>query len=282
MSGSDRFPACVASVLHLPWRGTVGTGHTRLTTELSIKSGEYSPLLSNEASAQMYFFSVDPRNGASKSGDVCGSCCCESISARPGEVNGVMVSYAAWSAPLRGHGLTNKTTFEIDGVSVTPPKVNNAFGRTKVGVVFEGTLSDLFPNPEGEQVEYEISELNGPSNGVVELGANGAFTYTPGALFTGVDRFWFSINGNIGEYVISVDPTTSELPQPPFTTPVYVPAARRSVDPRTHVLKFVLGVSPAAIPGDVYRLTVRQVAIDCDGNEFVHISCYDISIGSCG
>lgn len=229
----------------------------------------------------MYFFSVDPRNGA-KSGDVCGKCCCESISARPGEVNGVMVSYAAWSAPLGGHGLTNKTTFEVEGVSVTPPRVTNAFARTTVGVDYVGSLSGLFPNPEGEPVEYDIPEINGPSNGVVTLGANGAFTYKPNPLFTGIDRFWFSINGNIGEFIISVDPSTGEIPEPPYTPAVYIPAARRSVDPRSHTLRFVLGISPAAISGDVYRLTVRQVAIDCDGNEYVHISCYDISIGSCG
>lgn len=230
----------------------------------------------------MYFFSVDPRNGAS-SVDACGKCCCESISARPGEVNGVMVSYVAWSAPLGGHGLTNKTTFEFENVSVTEPLVNSAFERTPFNTTLAGSLAALFPNPEGEAVEYEILELYPPLNGTVELGENGAFTYKPATSFTGIDRFWFSINGNVGEFVIAVDPAQGpQIAQPPFTPAVYVPLSRRSVNPQTHVLRFVLGVSPAAKPGDIYRLNVRQAAIDCEGNEYFHISCYDISIGSCG
>ncbi|QIW87643.1 putative structural protein [Agrobacterium phage OLIVR4] len=231
----------------------------------------------------MYFFSVDPRNGTSKSGDVCGSCCCESISARPGEVNSVLVSYAAWAAPIGGHGLTNKTVFDIEPVSVSDPLVNNGFGRTVINTVFNGDLSTLFPNPEGEPVEYEILDLYPPAKGVATLGANGQFTYTPTPLFTGIDRFWFSINGNVGEFVIAIDPSAEQpIAQPPFTPAVSVPVTGRKVNPTAYTMNFVLKVSPAAKSGDVYRLTVRQVAIDCDGSEFVHISCYDISIGSCG
>lgn len=230
----------------------------------------------------MFFFSADARNGV-KSGDACGTCCCESIGARPGEINGVMISYSAWGAPLGGHGLINETTFEIEGVSVTAPLVNSSFERTVMNTPYTGSLSGLFPNPEGEPVEYEILELYPPRGGIVELGENGAFTYTPSPLFTGIDRFWFSINGNIGEFVISVDPSAQQqIPEPPFTPAVYVPAKGRAVDPRAYTLRFMLNVSPAAKPGDIYRMTIRQVAIDCNGNKYVHVSCYDISIGSCG
>lgn len=230
----------------------------------------------------MLFFTVDPRNGA-KSVDACGTCCCESIAARPGEVNGVLISYAAWAAPLGGHGLTNETTFEFEGVSVSPPLVDSAFARTVMNTPLAGNLTALFPNPEGEPVEYEILDLYPPAGGIVELGANGAFTYTPTPLFTGIDRFWFSINGNIGEFVIAVDPSAEQpIPQPPFTPAVYVPVKGRGVNSQANTLRFMLNVSPAAKPGDVYRLNIRQVAIDCDGNKYVHVSCYDISIGSCG
>ena len=60
---------------------------------------------------------------------------------------------------------------------------------------------------------------------------------------------------------------------------ISVPQNRISI--RGNVLSFPLVVSPLASVGDLYRLTVRQVAMDCGASFFAHVSCYDIAIVRC-
>ena len=46
-------------------------------------------------------------------------------------------------------------------------------------------------------------------------------------------------------------------------------------------LRFPVAISPGAKVGDIYRLTIRAPAMDCDGTTYYHVSCYDITIGKC-
>lgn len=232
----------------------------------------------------MYSFTVDSRSGNKGVADSCSTCCCESISAKPGETNKIIVNYAPWSAPIGGHGLFNGSSFQIErlGNPVTPVVVPG-FGRTVTGTVFEGDLSPLFPNPDDDTAVFEIEQLFDASNGIVELQADGKFTYTPNPLFTGIDRFYWSANGHIAEFIVAVDLNAqTEQRQPAFTAPVSVSKKSVGIDNRVHIVAFFLAVSPAAVPGDVYRLTVKQGTRDCDGSEYFHLSCYDVTIGTCG
>jgi hypothetical protein len=60
---------------------------------------------------------------------------------------------------------------------------------------------------------------------------------------------------------------------------INIPRAKIMV--RNPTIQFPLEVSPAAVTGDLYRLTMRTPAMDCDGNVFYHIWCTDINIGKC-
>lgn len=231
----------------------------------------------------MYSFTVNSRSG-SQNTDACNTCCCESISAKPGETNKVLLNYAPWSAPIGGHGLFNGTAFQVDRLGTAPtPVVNAGFGRTVTGAPFEGDLAPLFPNPDQETPVFKLEALFEAANGVVELQPDGKFTYTPAPLFTGIDRFYWSANGAVAEYTIAVD-ASAEQPQtqPPVVPPVAALKKSVAIDNRVHIVAFLVAVSPAAVPGDIYRLTVKQGTRDCDGNEIFHISCYDITIGACG
>lgn len=232
----------------------------------------------------MYSFTVDSRSGAQNAADACNTCCCESVSAKPGETNKIMLNYAPWSVPFGGHGLFNGTSFQVERLGTVPtPDVNPGFGRTVTGTPFEGDLSPLFPNPDNDAVKFEIEQLFDASNGVVELQPDGKFTYTPAPLFTGIDRFYWSANGDVAEYTIAVDPSAEQpQKQPPVVAPVTVLKKSVAIDNRVHIVAFLFAVSPAAIPGDIYRLTIKQGTRDCDGSEYFHLSCYDITIGACG
>lgn len=230
----------------------------------------------------MLTFTVDARNGSFK--DACNACCCEHVDARPGEKNKVLVNYGPWAAPIGGHGLAPNPGIEIECLTCSserPPVVAAGFGRTTTGVVYNGNLAPLYTGDE-ETTVFAVEPLYPPSHGDVVVNADGTFVYTPNTLFAGIDRFWWNVNGIVAEFVIAVDISAQQqYPQPPFTAPVSVPASRIAYDNRLYYMSFVLAVSPGALTGEVYRLTIRQKALDCDGESYEHLSCYDIKIGKC-
>lgn len=227
----------------------------------------------------MHSFTVNARNA-----DACNTCCCEQLSGKPGETDKVIVNYAPWSAPIGGHGLAHDTVFSVERLgNPATPVVSNGFGRTVTGAPFNGDLAALFPNPDGDDAKFAIDPLFGPSSGEIALSADGKFVYTPSPLFTGIDRFFWNVNGDMAEFVIAVDLNAqTQQKQPAFTAPVSVAKKSVGIDSRMHILGFLLSISPAAVVGDVYRLTVKQGTRDCDGNTSFHISCFDVTIGACG
>jgi hypothetical protein len=42
-----------------------------------------------------------------------------------------------------------------------------------------------------------------------------------------------------------------------------------------------VAVDPTAKPGDIYKITIRQQATDCQGIAYAHIWCCDVRIGVC-
>lgn len=229
----------------------------------------------------MISFTVDARNGTDKDG--CNTCCCETIPARPGETNKILINYAPWAAPIGGHGLAPRAGFEVDCISCATADtviVQPGFARIVTGNTLNGTLAPLYTGDE--PVTFEVLPLFDVSHGDLVVNADGTFIYTPNTLFAGIDRFYWSANGEVAEFIIAVDPSAEQqYPQPAFTAPVSVAKSRVQYDTKMYVMSFVLSVSPAAKTGDIYRLTIRQPAIDCDGNQFDHISCYDVVIGKC-
>lgn len=229
----------------------------------------------------MYNFDANARSGSGQAG--CNTCCCEHMSALPGETNKISINYAAWSVPIGGHGLSSRTRISVSECkSCNPddPLVNPAFARTLVNSPLLGDLSAQYPDASPE-TRYAILDVYGPERGRVNLMEDGTFTYDPNAAFVGIDRFWFSADGHVGEFVISVDASEENPnPQPAFTPAIDV-EGQPSIDGRYHSMSFALSASPAAVPGDIYRITVRQQALDCDCNKYDHMSCYDVTISKC-
>lgn len=211
----------------------------------------------------MWNFVVDPRDGRS-SGNACNSCCCRDITARPGETNKVSIDYTPWVLPLRGKGLAMQTAVDVQAAH-GPEVIQLAVTMDEGQIVLVGL-------PTGSTV----IPMYAPEHGVYNPTTD---TYTPDLGYVGTDRFFFKDpDGLVGEVALGID-----VAAPAFLPPIEVPTRKISVNHQWNTIAFPLVVSPAAVPGVVYRITVSQSALDCDlSDAYTHISCYDVTIGKCG
>jgi hypothetical protein len=124
-------------------------------------------------------------------------------------------------------------------------------------------------------------------NGTVTL-LNGVASYVPAQNFTGYDTFWYKMvdaanNVVINQVIVQVRLATTTAAPIPFTAAVIVPTSNSAnVNARMHFMSFPLNITPRACVGEVYRLTVRQGATDCNFKDCYHTTkCFDIVIGKC-
>lgn len=220
------------------------------------------------------------------------SCCCLPIKAVPGETNKVSLNYAAWAAPLGGRGLVGSPAISIQNITPAPSSGANLppvtalqQAVTTVSTPLAGTVATGASDPEALALTFAHVPLYGPTNGTVTIAQNGSYTYTPAGGFVGYDSFAYSATDGekitTNRVVVTVNPASPSpaLPAPVIAPVVSFPASRINV--RSPVVEMALAVQPEARVGDVYRATVRQAAMDCDGNSFWHVSCYDIEIVKC-
>lgn len=233
----------------------------------------------------MLYYTADARDGGARGG--CNTCCCDSMVARPGEINKVSINYAKWAAPIGGHGISHGTIFDISECktcddSNNPVSIENAFRRVNFDsdAVITIDLSTISTNA----TVYEVITRFGPFFGSFTL-TGSSLVYIP--FTTGVDRLWVKAsdaNGNsaISEIIFAIDlASTRQISQPEFRNDIVIDGSRVNVDRSNFLLSFALDISPAAKDGDIYRIIVRQPAIDCDYNKFFHEMCFDLLIKSC-
>lgn len=242
----------------------------------------------------MLFFNADPRDAYRSGGAACGACCCQDILLAPGEVNKVMINYAAWAAPLGGHhGLQPGTKFQIEkkagAENDAAPNSDNVRAATTVGVDAAVDLGTAASDPNSLPLKFAILGLTGPDYGIIENFDEdaGTFTYVPNSSFVGYDSLFYTISN--GDYTITRElqiKVSKSAPAPaladkPFTPEIRIDPKTVNVDNGGYVMSFQLAASPATYVGEVFRLTVVQPALDCDCNEYQHVSCYDIRIAKC-
>jgi hypothetical protein len=241
----------------------------------------------------MQTFIADPRNRPSGGGDACNSCCCEMAYGRPGETNLWSIMYGHWVAGISGPGLVPGTSFEIAKLNVVTPSGSNQppvnkdyVFATRTDMAVAGSVATGASDVDGSPLTYGLMGLYGPTNGIVDLvPATGAFVYTPRAGFNGYDKFFVTTSDGVNVPVINkveiaVSPVgVPAIPLPPKIDVVNIPRPRLSVN--KHYIQFPVEISPAAMIGDRYRVSIRQPASDCDGNTFHHIFCADLTIGKC-
>ena len=240
----------------------------------------------------MIHLTVDPRANIDLSG--CNVCCCQSFSVRPGETNKASINYAPWSVPTAEKGLACGTQIEISPCQncsdPTGLQAGSSFIRSLYETPYSGDLSEIVLNPDSLNLKYVILSFYLPKYGQIELNqTTGQYTYTPNQYFKGIDSFFYSvedIDGNvqkeIGEVVFAIqEANDTPLSNPGFTPDIDIPSSQINPDRVTHILSFPIEVSPAAKVGNIYRITIKQPALNCDCYRFYHESCYDIQVGKC-
>jgi Bacterial Ig domain len=239
----------------------------------------------------MISFLADPRNG-SVAGGSCGQCCCQSVTALPGETNQWIINYAQWIGPIGGRGLVSPPVIEIQNITPPPlvsgkrPPINVDYvaatteNTTALANVFAGVI-----NPDAQPLTYARVPLFGPSNGTLSFGSDGTYAYTPVAGFVGYDVFYFETSDSVSlpirnKVTIAVSPLLGPTLPAPAVAPLVNPI-QKAIYVSGAIMKIPVEVSPAAKIGDVYRMQIRATAMDCAGTAYNHVSCFDVSIGRC-
>lgn len=238
----------------------------------------------------MLYFNADPRDAYASGQSACNTCCCEKFNLSPGEVNKLMINYSTWAAPLGGIGLQPRTQFSIEKKSgEEPDDAPNSINlqvATTVGVAIDGDIAATSSSPTGKTLVFGLVPLSGPDHGQVTVNEDGTFEYTPDGLYVGYDRFFFTVSD--GDYTVireAAVKVSKTAPATPLPDPNFTPDIR--VDPKTvnvttgFMMSAQIAASPSVSVGSVYRMVIKQPALDCDCNEYFHLSCYDIIIGKC-
>ncbi|MEO1470814.1 MAG: cadherin-like domain-containing protein, partial [Pseudomonadota bacterium] len=101
-------------------------------------------------------------------------------------------------------------TITVNAVNDDPEAVDDAFQTgfgTALTVAGPGVLAND-TDIDGDVLSVDTTPVSGPSNGAVSLEADGGFTYTPDAGFSGVDSFEYRLlDGATGEdtAVVTID-----------------------------------------------------------------------------
>lgn len=234
----------------------------------------------------MLYFEADSRDGSVKSS--CNICCSENASVRPGETNLITINYRNWAAPLLGKGLAKQTLVAVsdnmnsDSELGVPTVSNNYIHTIQATPVNIDMLSD-------DAVKYEILSLYGLEHGSVTHTSpnDNTIIYVPAADYTGYDHIWYRVTNlndkkNIGQIIVSVDESDGKKnPDISFIAPVTIHNSRIKVDCKNYLVSIPYSISPAARIDDIYRITIRQAALDCDCNQFWHEFYLDLTIGKC-
>lgn len=238
----------------------------------------------------MLYFTVDPRDSY-KVGGSCNTCCCQEASIAPDEINKMTVNYAPWAAPIGGKGLTNSTQFAVEKKSGDEPddapNNDNLSLAVERGAILGGDVFSTASSPIGEPLTFGLVPLSGPQHGTITFTDAGIFTYTPDSGYTGYDNFFYTTtdgqNTVIREVIIQVNfpAPAAPFPEQRYTPPIRIDRKRVKVDPNSFQLNLAIEASPALRVGEIYRLTIKQPTLDCDCNEYFHVSCYDFVVGKC-
>lgn len=247
----------------------------------------------------MNIINADPRDSFSAATKGCNACCCHQATARPGETNKFMINYTAWAFPLGGRGLTDRVEFDIKAQPHSPdtraPVNTNKYLTTDFNTPLVGNLAIGASDPLEGTLSFAEYDLFPPQRGEVVINNDGTFTYTPTLGFTGYDSFYVVTSNEAksvtNQIIVGVsaplppdaDPEDEPTPLPPkaFDKALFIVQKSVKVDSALNILSFALAASPMAVVGDVYKMEIKQTAQDCDCQEYVHISCYDITIVNC-
>ena len=96
---------------------------------------------------------------------------------------------------------TADATIQIYGVNDDPNAVSDAYSTNQNTGLSISAAAGLLSNDtdvDGDTLRVITTPVSGPSGGLLTLGADGAFTYTPNANFSGTDSFQYRVTDDQG------------------------------------------------------------------------------------
>ncbi|HEY2411242.1 MAG TPA: tandem-95 repeat protein [Pirellulaceae bacterium] len=112
-------------------------------------------------------------------------------------------------------------TITIAAVNDTPVAGNDSFTTTKDTVLTVSGSPNLLSNDtdaDGNTLTVSTTPVQAPTNGTLVLSANGNFTYTPNAAFTGSDTFTYQISDGTATATGTVTITVNAANHAPIAT----------------------------------------------------------------
>jgi len=220
----------------------------------------------------------------------CVSCCCEVVSIKPGETLPLYLNYAPWAAPIALRGLHCVPSVEVEerqtcdtpaGSNLPPSAPPQIRFDAIVNTPLDGDLNTQVTDPDGDAMTFKAMAHYAPKHGSLKLKSDGTFTYTPVQNYKGEDRFYFSVTDNINPAVVMeamIGVGISSWDVKGTWDLVVGPAI---VNQRMYMVTLPISASPAAKTCQVFRLTIRQGALDCECNCYYHTDCVDVRIVKC-
>ena len=107
----------------------------------------------------------------------------------------------------------------VAAVNSTPVATDNTYTTDQDAAVSGNVLTDGVPDSDADGDPLTVTGNTAPLNGVLTMAANGVFTYTPNAAFSGSDSFVYTIgDGNGGTASATVTVTVNRANTAPVAT----------------------------------------------------------------
>lgn len=220
--------------------------------------------------------------------DSCQVCCCEQVTLKAGTTSQLIINYATWAVPIgRLHCEPQFALEQMAACGISPgapAKVDgeNVAYDTDKDTEIEDTLETKIVDPEGSVLTFKITPFHGPKHGTIELEQSGLFSYTPEGGYVGEDRFYVTATdvtkkSATFEVLISVGQNNSSN----MTETPHVTVEAYTVNYANYFIKVAVKIAPNADKCEVWRLTARMKAIDCNCTCYDREDCFDIRMSNC-
>jgi hypothetical protein len=233
----------------------------------------------------MYQFTIDDMQS-----DPCAVCCCDPLALKPGTTTKVGLNYAPWGVPIgRLHCVPQ---FDLEqkaacgtgtGAPVKTDPGDIGFD-TPAGTLLTDDLATKISDPGGGDLVFKALGLYGPKNGMLLVEPDGTFTYEPTPGYNGPDRFFVVATTDAGKsatFEVLLGVGTQSSANMSETPHVSVDPASASVNYQYYTASFAVKVAPTADLCEVWRLTAKMFAIDCECICYDRTDCFDIRLVKC-
>lgn len=220
--------------------------------------------------------------------DSCQVCCCEQLTLKPGTTSKLTIGYVSWAVPIgRLHCEPEFVTEQMAACGLSPGAPVKIGGENVAFNVLLNTpltedLKTKIEDPDLGAMTFKATPFHGPRHGVVDIQTDGTFEYTPQGGYQGEDRFYVTVTDDtqkvsIFEVLLGIGTTDSgDMVETP-----HVVVEGANVNYQHYYVTVAVRVAPNADICEVWRLTARMTAIDCNCVCYDRTDCFDIRMSKC-